>query len=314
MKLAFAVFFSALLIGCSQPPWPNPPAADPTQYQAEYDAWRQDRQNAITHAVQLIGLWPLPEGDTPFGADAALPIVLKGQGVPAKAGIFRRTGTKVMVAPVPGSPLALENGGTITAPLELKSVMDPSPTVLAVGSLRLQIEQVFEKFGARRWVTAWDEDHPIVKSPPVVEAYPPDQRWRVAARFDAFATPRSIRVSDVLGGFMDLTAAGELVFHLNGQEQRLTAITFDGSDDFFVMFKDDTNRSTTYAGYRTLFARGVEHKGWTVLDFNLAANPPCAYSTFTTCPLPPPENQLAVAIEAGEKRYPSAQGFAPAGP
>ena len=109
---------------------------------------------------------------------------------------------------------------------------------------------------------------------------------------------------------MDLPAAGELLFRVNGQEQRLTAVRFEGSDEFFVMFKDATNLSTTYSGYRVLFPGVVNDDEWTVLDFNLAANPPCAYSRYTTCPLPPPENTLKIAVEAGEKRYPSAQGFA----
>ena len=75
------------------------------------------------------------------------------------------------------------------------------------------------------------------------------------------------------------------------------------------MFKDATNASTTY-GYRMLDAPVVAKGEWTVLDFNLASNPPCAYSSYTTCPLPPPENRLAVAIEAGEKRFPTGRGFA----
>jgi uncharacterized protein (DUF1684 family) len=75
------------------------------------------------------------------------------------------------------------------------------------------------------------------------------------------------------------------------------------------MFKDQTNRSTTYVGYRILSPAAVGDGGWTVLDFNLASNPPCAYSPFTVCPTPPPENRLHVAVEAGEKRHPTANGF-----
>ena len=74
------------------------------------------------------------------------------------------------------------------------------------------------------------------------------------------------------------------------------------------MFKDATNASTTY-GSRMLNPAVVAKGEWTVLDFNVASNPPCAYSQFTTCPLPPAENRLAVAIEAGEKRFPTGRGF-----
>ena len=81
-----------------------------------------------------------------------------------------------------------------------------------------------------------------------------------------------------------------------------------GSDQFFMMFKDATNATATY-GSRILTSHVVANGAFTVLDFNLARNPPCAYSPYTNCPLPPPENRLAVAIEAGEKRFPTDKGF-----
>ena len=85
-------------------------------------------------------------------------------------------------------------------------------------------------------------------------------------------------------------------------------ISFPGSDEFFMMFKDATNATATY-GSRILTSHVVANGEFTVLDFNLARNPPCAYSPFTNCPLPPRENRLAVAIEAGEKRFPTDKGF-----
>ena len=75
------------------------------------------------------------------------------------------------------------------------------------------------------------------------------------------------------------------------------------------MFKDDTNGTTTFNGYRMLSPQAVANGKWTVLDFNLASNPPCAYSKFTMCPLPPKENRLALAVEAGVKRHPTARGY-----
>jgi uncharacterized protein (DUF1684 family) len=87
--------------------------------------------------------------------------------------------------------------------------------------------------------------------------------------------------------------------------------TFDSGPDepLFVMFKDQTNGTSTYGGYRIVTPKRVKPGEFTVLDFNLAMNPPCAYSPYTTCPLPPPENRLDVAVEAGLKRLPSVKGF-----
>jgi uncharacterized protein len=108
---------------------------------------------------------------------------------------------------------------------------------------------------------------------------------------------------------MDFMSVGELVFRIREQEMRLTAFGEDDSGELFVMFKDPTNESTTYRGYRILLPKVVKDGEWTVMDFNFAMNPPCAYSRFTTCPLPPPENKLPVAIEAGLKRLPLVTGY-----
>jgi len=192
--------------------------------------------------------------------------------------------------------------------LELKSILAEEPTVLALGTLRFEIEEVLEAGSTRRWVTVWDEDRPEARNLPPPDTYSLDPKWRIRATFEAFDRQRSVRIADVRGGFMDLIAAGQLVFKLNGKEQRLTALSFKGRDDFFVMFQDPTNAKATY-GYRILYPKAVKNWESTVLDFNFASNPPCAYSRFTTCPLPPPENRLDVAVEAGEKRYPKADGF-----
>ena len=99
---------------------------------------------------------------------------------------------------------------------------------------------------------------------------------------------------------------GELEQKVDGQEQQLTVL--GGGDEFFIMFKDATNATATY-GSRMLGVHAVANGGFTVLDFNLAGNPPCAYSPYTICPIPPRENRLAVAIAAGEKRFPTNKGF-----
>jgi uncharacterized protein (DUF1684 family) len=319
LRLLPAAVLVVSLVGCADAPSSAPelPPVDEAAYKAEHEGWRKARLTAIASAMEIIGLWPLSPGETPFGSDPSLPIVLPAPSASAKVGTFKRDGEKITVIPASGSPLRLADGSLLNGPVELKSVMAVDTTVLALGSIRLQVEEVFEKPRAgvppRRWVSAWDQEHPATKNLPPVEVFPLDQRWRVAARFEPFDAPKPTRVPDVRGGFMDLLATGQLVFRLNDREQRLTAIGFEGRDDLFVMFKDTTNASTTYSGYRILFPTAPADEEWIVLDFNLAENPPCAYSRFTTCPLPPPENKMDVAVEAGEKRYPAAKGYVPAG-
>jgi uncharacterized protein (DUF1684 family) len=158
-------------------------------------------------------------------------------------------------------------------------------------------------------VTGRDGADPLLRNLQI-DTYPIDPKWRVAARFDAFDTPRVVAIASTRGPAHDQTAPGQLVFRVDGKEFRLTALAEPGNDQFFVMFKDDTNGKTTFSGYRMLSAKVVPNGQWTVLDFNMARNPPCAYSKFTMCPLPPRENRVAMAIEAGVKRHPTARGYA----
>ena len=265
------------LSGCARDSWPEPPAVDHAAYQKEHEAWRDDHRQGLSQVLPIVGIWPLQEGETPFGSDPTLPIVLPARYFPSRAGVVRRAGDDVTIVPEP-----------------------------AGGPVRLSVASAGD---SRRWLMGVDESHPAVKNPPVVETFPLDTRWRVAARFDAFDRPKPVRVPDVRGGHMEFMATGQLVFRIAGQEMKLTAFGEPESPELFVLFKDPTNQSTTFGGYRMLSPKAVKDDEWTVIDFNFATNPPCAYSKYTLCPLPPPENRLPVAIEAGLKRLADAQGY-----
>lgn len=303
MSRASILVLVAASAACGRADWPDPPPIDPAQYQQEYASWRADRQQTISSSLPIVGIWRLPEGDTPFGGDPSLPVALPAAQAPARAGVFRRSGFDVTV--VPASGVTLRAGGT--------PIGGPAPVTfeqgVSIGTLDLSLAAAPD---GRLWITGSDSTHPAVTNPPPAQAYPLDSRWRVAARFDGFEKPRPVKVADVRGGDMEFDAVGQLVFRVDGEERRLTAFGTPDADTFFVMFKDATNESTTYRGYRIVSAGKVPAGEWTVVDFNLAFNPPCAFSPYTVCPLPPPENRLDVAVEAGEQRLPSAQGFTPA--
>ena len=284
--------------GCSHEPWPSPPPVDPSAYQQEHDTWLEGERALLSEVLPIIGIWPLDEGATAFGSDRSLSIVLPAGQVPSIAGTFRRTGHSVTVTPASDFALRTPDGSRIDDERDV--------TVVLAGPLRLEVTAVGDD---RRWITVTDTTHPAVTAPPALPSYPVDDQWRVLARFDAFETPKRVRVPDVRGGSMQFTAVGQLVFPLDGKERRLTALGTKDRRHFAVWFKDRTNGSTTYGGYREVRTQAVENGGWTVVDFNFAYNPPCAYSKFTTCPLSPPENRLSVAVEAGLKQLPSANGY-----
>lgn len=297
----FALVIGALIAACGSERWPSPPVVEQTKYQEDYRAWREAQQSLVSDVLSIVGVWPLEQGETPFGSDAALPIVLPLSGQPNRAGVFRRDGAMISVVPSPDSALRLADGRAVREAMTLEQDV-------WIGSLLLYVADAGDD---RRWLTARDMKHSAITNPPAIDAYPLDAKWRVSARFDAFQSPKPVQVSDVRGGAMNFLALGQLVFRLNEQEHRLTAFGEPGGGEFFVMFKDPTNLSTTFGGYRILTPAVVNGGEWTVLDFNFAFNPPCAYSRYTLCPLPPPENKLPVAIEAGLKRLPAVLGYSP---
>lgn len=301
-RVVVLLFIVSVFTACGHDSWPEPPAIDASVYQKEYDGWLREQQH-VGDILAIVGIWPLAEGETALGSDRALPIVLPASASPARAGVLRRTGESVTIVPASGSPLHLPDGTSVSSPTAFVDGM-------TIGSVSLGLDRMP---GGRLFVTGIDQAHPALTHPPEVPAFAPATRWRVAARFDAFDRPRPIKVSDVRGGTVDFLASGQLVFRLENHEWRLTALSSSGGspdEPFFVMFKDTTNGNSTYGGYRMLSPKRVKNGEFTVLDFNMAENPPCAYSPYTTCPLPPPENRLDIAVEAGLKRLPSVVGFA----
>ena len=297
-RLIASLVLAGALAGCGGPSWPDPPAADPATYEKEYKEWLEGQQQTARDSTKVIGIWPLQDGDTPFGADRSLPIVLEATTAPARVGVFRRAGATVTVIPASGVALRTADGVPVRGPSKVE-------TELALGSVRLE---VYDMADGRRFVSATDEEHPALKNLPTVQTYPVDARWRVAARFDAFETSTPIRIADTRGGESVEMAAGRLTFRIDGHEQQLVVFKDYEGKQFYTMFKDATNSTTTY-GSRLMHAPAVASGQFTVVDFNVAGNPPCAYSAYTNCPLPPRENRLAVAIEAGEKRFPTGKGF-----
>lgn len=132
--------------------------------------------------------------------------------------------------------------------------------------------------------------------------YEPDPRWVVAGRYVPYASPRSVTVGAAVEGLHHVyDAPGQIEFELDGGTHRLTAFNGRAPGSLTVLFTDATSGVTTYAANRTLSVAAPDAQGGVSVDFNRAANLPCAYTDLATCPLPPAENRLPVAIEAGEK-------------
>jgi uncharacterized protein (DUF1684 family) len=133
-------------------------------------------------------------------------------------------------------------------------------------------------------------------------AYAPHPRWRVTGRFVRFEQPRPTTVGAAVEGLEHVYhAVGSIAFELDDHALSLTAFPGHKPGGLLVLFTDETSGTTTYSDVRSLSVDPPESDGSVTLDFNRAINLPCAYTDLATCPLPPRENRLPVAIEAGEK-------------
>ena len=145
-------------------------------------------------------------------------------------------------------------------------------------------------------------EHPLRANFAGTPTFAPDPRWVVAGRFIPFATPRDVTVGAAVEGLQHVyDSPGEIEFAYDGGTYRLTAFNGKTPGSLSVLFIDATSGLTTYAANRSLQVAGPDADGAVTLDFNRAANLPCAYTDLATCPLPPAENRLPIAVEAGEK-------------
>jgi len=251
-------------------------------YQTEIAEWRRARETRLKAEdgwLTVAGLFWLHEGANRFGADASNDIVLPDG--PGKAGVFELNGGKVK---------ATANGST-------REVASDSADVLAVGRVKLFVIHRGDRFGIRMK----DPDSKARREFHGIPYFPVEERWRIAARF--VREPRKIPILNVLGQTEMSECPGYAVFQLNGKEYRLYPILEEpGAKELFYIFRDLTTGKETYPAGRFLYS-DLPKDGRVTLDFNKAYNPPCAFTDFATCPLPPKENRLAARIEAGEKTY-----------
>ncbi len=288
------IFLGAVLLA-------SPAAAepvDPSAFAQATAAWHSQREKRLASDdgwLTLVALLWLKEGDNVAGSGSDATIVFPAKA-PARLGTFRRTGKAVRFQPEPGVLVTTRAGKPFTGG-PLKSDAEGEPDVLEAGGLRFQVVVRDERVGLR----VKDPDAPKRRSFQGIPTYPPDRRWRIEARWEPSSPGTSIAVPNVLGSVDQMPAPGTAVFTVDGKELRLTPVLEEGESNLFFVFADATNRTETYGAGRFLYAEPAKD-GRVVLDFNRAYNPPCAFSPYATCPLPPKQNRLPLAISAGEKR------------
>ncbi|HEY0590670.1 MAG TPA: DUF1684 domain-containing protein [Thermoanaerobaculia bacterium] len=278
----------------------RPPLSHGAKYVEEIRRWQDGRAKGLrrdTGWLTLTGLFWLDEGDNTVGSGAANKVRLP-ETAPTLVGTLARRGTAVTLTAAPGAMVGV--GGNPVGSIEMKADTTGDPTIAEVGSVQFFVIQRGDRVGVR----VRDRENPALQSFRGLEFFPVDEKWRVVARFEPYEPPKQIPIQNIVGLVEPLPSPGALVFTIDGREYRLDPIIEEeGATELFVIFADATSGSETYGAGRYTYVEPPGPDGTTILDFNKAYNPPCAFTDFATCPLPPRQNKLPIRIEAGEKAY-----------
>jgi uncharacterized protein (DUF1684 family) len=278
-----------------------------TSWQPDLLAWRAQRTTKLTAPegwLSLIALGWLKEGDNSFGSaeDSRVPITGKA---PAHIAIVRLEKDALrLLPPAGGFPKDLLVDGQPAREQALLADDAEKPSKLTIGTLTIIVIHRDGEFALR----IKDLQAPTRVAFHGLRWYAPDAAYRVHARWIPYNPPKVLDIPTVLGTTTHLPAPGVAEFTLDGQLLRLEPVleTPKSTELFFIM-RDATSKTTTYGAGRFLYSElpdhGVGQPGEVWLDFNKLENPPCAFTAYATCPLPPPQNRLSVPIPAGELRY-----------
>jgi hypothetical protein len=267
-------------------------------YRAEIGKYRAEREaelKANDGWLAVAGLFWLKPGANVAGSAAGSDIVLPKKAA-GRMGVFELKDGRVTFTADAAAHVTAMGKPLGSAPVE-------APTsdlrALVTGDLSMFLIRREDRYGIR----LRDLNSLMRRRFTGLRYYPVRPVYRVRARFVPYSSPRKIAVPNVLGQAPEMVSPGYVTFALNGRQLRLEPVyETDERKDLFFIFKDPTSRDATYPAGRFLHAP-LPTDGVVTLDFNKAYNPPCAFTDFATCPLPPKQNQLAVRIEAGELAY-----------
>lgn len=260
---------------------------------ADWDKQRVSELRAPNGWINLAGLFWLAPGDNSFGSDSSNKVIYNMSKFPPQLGTWKWNGDSIYWISRKG--------------VEVKADGQPADSILAWAAGR-PVKQEFS-FEQYRWMVIQRGDKTGVRfrnlqSPALeqfkgINRFPVDKKWRVKARL----IPRpgsTISITNVLGQTTLQPSAGALEFTIGSARYSLEALD-EGDGNLFIIFGDETNADQTYASGRFLYVPKPGPTGETYMDFNKAENPPCAFTPFATCPLPPRQNRLSIAVTAGER-------------
>ncbi len=265
-------------------------------YIAEIEAWRVGRLERLKAAdgyLNLAGLYWLDDITSRFGSAADNDVRFPPPAA-AHIGEFEMTNEGVLMTVSPGADVRLD--GESVESILMHDDATSTPVTVSSGSLAWVVINREGKIGVR----LRDFNHPALDSLPPIPHFDIDANWRVEGVLKLFDKPKIMNVGTVIEGVgYNPESPGVVAFEFGGESFELEAYT--SGERLFFVFGDRSSGRDTYGAGRFVYAAKPGADGKTVLDFNKAYNPPCAFSDFSTCPVASPQNRLPIRIEAGEK-------------
>lgn len=267
------------------------------EYISELNEWHQKRIARLkeeTGWLNLVGLFWLKDGENKFGSAKDNHIIFPSG--PKHIGSLLLQDSLVTINVLPG--VSVFNNEQPVKEMILKDDHTPEPTILALGSLRWYIIKRTKGYAIR----LRDLNAELLKSFKSIESFPVNIDWKIVAKFEKYDPPKKIVIPDIVGTADEENSPGAVVFTKNNQTYRMDALNAGGNRIWFI-FADETSGKETYGAGRFLYTDKPDSNGVVILDFNKAYNPPCVFTRFATCPLPPKDNYLKLRITAGEKMW-----------
>jgi uncharacterized protein (DUF1684 family) len=304
--LLCAAMIGCALAGCgsddpSHATQDAPMSAELIAFNTQHDEWRAERRAGLLAPdgwASLTGLHWIEPGAHYLGSDADNGIQLAVG--PDHLGMLELQEGGLRFVPEDGLVLTLD-GQPLSGPAALRADDDPAgPSELGFDAGK-GVATVIKR-GERYALRVRHADAPTRTGFGRLDYWPADPGWRVDATFVANPAGQTIEVANIIGTTDAVPNPGAVEFERDGVRHRIEALD-EGGDELFLVFADRTNGHGSYGAGRFLYVPRPDADGRVAVDFNRAYNPPCAFTPFATCPLPPPENRLDLAITAGEKAY-----------
>ncbi len=277
---------------------------DREQHESAILQWRAARLARLTADdgwLSLIGRFQLEEGANGAGSDAQCLIPLPADKTPACVGSFDCQGKAVHFTPAQGVSISLRShsGLHLLIPgvaVSLQSDRDGKPDKLVLGTITMEVMERSDGM----FVRVRDPESPTRKDFPGINCYPIDPKWRIEAQLERYEPNKRVALGYQAGSTEEYVSPGAAVFEIDGVRHQVDPVFDSNRSRLYLVFWDHTGHDTTYGAGRFLYAP-LPIGDRVLLDFNQAFSPPCSFTPYAVCPLPPAQNRLSIRVEAGEK-------------